>query len=145
MLLVLEVIVIVMYGLFLRPYIKGSTPVATDNANYYPMYQDINVMMLIGFGFMYAFGKTGSWSSVSYVFFINAIIIQLYFILQPFWLRVFNTNFLNQNIQASEKMFSMASYAVCSVLVSFGAVLGRVGPLELLIMGVIHVISYTLN
>jgi hypothetical protein len=25
--------------------------------------------------------------------------------------------------------FSMGSYAVCSVLISFGAVLGRVGPL----------------
>jgi|LakMenEpi03Aug12_release.lakeMendotaPanAssembly.Ray.scaffolds.fasta_scaffold845119_1 hypothetical protein len=86
-------------------------------------------MMLIGFGFMYAFGKSGSWSAVTYVFFINSIIIQLYFLLNPFWERVFGTNFLDQNIQTPEMFFSMGSYAVCSVLISFGAVLGRVGPL----------------
>ena len=34
---------------------------------------------------------------------------------------------------------------MASVLVAFGAVLGRVGPLELLIMSIIQVIGYTLN
>lgn len=39
----------------------------------------------------------------------------------------------------------MASYSVASVLISFGAVLGRVGPLELLIMGLVEIVAYTLN
>jgi len=41
--------------------------------------------------------------------------------------------------------FTLASYSVAAVLISFGAVLGRVGPLELLIMGIVEVIGYTLN
>lgn len=34
---------------------------------------------------------------------------------------------------------------MASILISYGAVLGRIGPLELLIMGVVGVIAYTLN
>lgn len=34
---------------------------------------------------------------------------------------------------------------MAAVLISFGGVLGRVGPLELLIMGIVEIIGYTLN
>jgi hypothetical protein len=41
--------------------------------------------------------------------------------------------------------FTGGSYCVASVLIAFGAVLGRVGPLELLIMSLVQVFGYTLN
>ncbi len=34
---------------------------------------------------------------------------------------------------------------MASILIAFGTVLGRVGPLELLIMSIVQVIGYTLN
>lgn len=42
-------------------------------------------------------------------------------------------------------MFTKASFAVAAVLISFGAIIGRVSPLELLVMGIIEVIGYSLN
>lgn len=48
-------------------------------------------------------------------------------------------------IELKEKSFTAASYSVAAVLISFGGVLGRVGPLELLIMGFIEIIGYSLN
>ena len=71
-----------MYGVFLRPMVHNN---ASTNVNYYPMYQDVNVMMLIGFGFLMTFIKSHAWSALSYTFFINAIIVQLYLLLAPFW------------------------------------------------------------
>lgn len=62
------------------------------NASYYPMFQDVNVMMLIGFGYLMTFVKRHSWSALSYTFFINAIIVQLYPLLQGLWSRVFHNN-----------------------------------------------------
>lgn len=53
------------------------------------MYQDVNVMMLIGFGFLMTFIKRHAWSALSYTFFINAIVVQLYILLAGFWERVF--------------------------------------------------------
>lgn len=39
----------------------------------------------------------------------------------------------------------MCSYSVASVLVTFGGVMGRVGPKDLLIIGTVHIVGYTLN
>jgi hypothetical protein len=36
------------------------------------------------------FIKSHAWSALSYTFFINAIIVQLYSLLAPFWSRVFH-------------------------------------------------------
>lgn len=76
-----------MYGLFVRPDPK-ATELSYQTG--YPFYQDVNVMMLIGFGFLMTFVKTHQWSALSYTFFINAIVVQLYILLQPFWHRVFH-------------------------------------------------------
>ena len=141
LLFIVEIIVIVMYGIFVRSKVHIDT---SNNTNYYPMYQDVNVMMLIGFGFLMTFLKNHSWSSLSYTFFINAVIVQLYILLQPFWHKVFNGHW-SDKIEIVEKTFTAASYSVAAVLISFGAVLGRVGPLELLIMGLVEIVGYTLN
>ena len=136
-----EIVVIVMYGIFVRPQVHNDT---SNNTNYYPMYQDVKVMMLIGFGFLMTFVKNHSWSALSYTFFINAVIVQLYLLLQPFWHKVFYGHW-DEKIEIVEKSFTAGSYSVATVLISFGAVLGRVGPLELLIMGLVEIVGYTLN
>jgi ammonium transporter Rh len=114
-----------MYGVFVRPLTHNSD---AENTKYYPMYQDVNVMMLIGFGFLMTFIKNHSWSALSYTFFINAIIVQLYLLFYPFWHKVFKGHW-EDKISIVEKTFTGASYSVAAVLISFGAVIGRVGPL----------------
>jgi ammonium transporter Rh len=75
-----------MYGVFVKQLFHTSD---ANNTKFYPMYQDVNVMMLIGFGFLMTFIKNNSWSAVSYSFLINAIVVQLYLLLSPFWHKVF--------------------------------------------------------
>lgn len=109
------------------------------------MYQDVNVMMLIGFGFLMTFIKNYTWSALAYTFFLNAIAVQLYLLFQAFWHTVFHGDGNNFKIFINEKSFTFASYSVASMLIAFGAVIGKVGPLELLIIGVVGVFGYTLN
>ena len=101
-------------------------------------------MMLIGFGYLMTFIKHHLWSTLSYTFFINAIVVQLYLLWAPFWHKVFEGHW-GDKIYIVEKSFTTGSYSVASVLIAFGAVLGRVGPLELLIMALVQIIGYTLN
>ena len=84
---VIEAIIIILYGLFVR---VAAVNVEGYTQTYYPMYQDVNVMMLIGFGFLMAYIKGYAWSGLSYTFFINAILVQLYILLSGFWYRVFD-------------------------------------------------------
>lgn len=139
--IILEVAITILYGIFVR--VKPHADVDT-NQSYYPMYQDVNVMMLIGFGFLMTYIKKHSWSALVYTFFINAIVVQLYILLSNFWLKVFHGHW-EEKIYVEEKEFTAASYSVAAILIAFGGVLGKVGPLELIVMALIGIVGYTLN
>lgn len=121
----MEIIVLILYGLFVRPTVHNDIDV---NHNYYPAYQDVNVMMLIGFGFLMTFIKTHAWSALAYTFFINAIVVQYYILLSSFWARVFKGGWDNTTISIQENNFTGGSYCVAAMLIAFGGLLGKVGP-----------------
>jgi ammonium transporter Rh len=124
-----EIVLIVLYGVFVRFEKLGTN--SNLNAEKYPAFQDINVMMLIGFGFLMAFSKSFSWSAVTYTFFVNAISIQIYILLSAFWKRIISTGFNSSNyyILINELDFTLALYSAASMFVNIGCTIGRVGPL----------------
>src|SRR5438132_1319055 len=85
MLIILEIAVCILYGVFVR--IDQSIPPGTNEGRYLA-FQNVNVMMLVGFGYLMAFIKGFAWSALSYTFFINAITAQLYILFSAFWSRV---------------------------------------------------------
>jgi ammonium transporter Rh len=58
-------------------FVRMEDNIAPDalRSERYQAFQDVNVMMLIGFGFLMTFIRTHSWSALSYTFFINALVI----------------------------------------------------------------------
>lgn len=108
------------------------------------MYQDVNVMMLIGFGYLMVFIKTHAWSALTYTFLINALVVQQYILWQQFWHKAF-TNTWGTQIYITETSFTGASYCVASMLIAFGAVIGKVDPNTLLPLANFGTIFYTLN
>ena len=118
----------------------------THNYDRYPAYQDINVMMLIGFGFLMTFSKTGSWTAVGFVFLINAFCLQLYVLLNGFFYRLIHTDFHGDKfIRTTEVTMTAGLYCAGSMFVSIGVYIGRVGPLETLIAAIFHTIGYSAN
>ena len=102
-------------------------------------------MMLIGFGFLMTFIRSYAWSAIAWTFLINAFVTQLYILLSPFWERAIVHGFHDFLITIDIVFLIRCSYSVGSVLVSFGGLIGRVGPKDILIIGTIHMIGYTLN
>ena len=96
-LIVVEAVIIIIYGIFVRPLSFNENSNLTDA---YPIYQNLNAIVLIGFGFSMAFIKNHSWSSISYTFFINAVVVQLYILWDAFWRKIFNfTSDYNVNVE----------------------------------------------
>ena len=62
------------------------------------MEQDVNVMMLIGFGFLMTFIKTGCYQALVYTFFINALVVQYYNVFSAFWGKVFHGDWLKGTV-----------------------------------------------
>lgn len=142
--LVIEVALIALIWVFCRINMNSSAVLSTQR---YPAFQDINVMMLIGFGFLMTFIRSYAWSAISYTFLINAFITQYYILLEDFWHKVFHNSFNGEHYTIEVDIITLitCSYAVASVLITFGGVMGRVGPKDLLIIGTVHIIGYTLN
>lgn len=58
--------------------------------------------------------------------------------------KIFGTN-TSFNVNIQERAFTNAEFSVAAIMISFCGVLGRVGPLELLIMALVEIIAFTLN
>jgi ammonium transporter Rh len=101
--------------------------------------------MLIGFGFLMTFIRSYAWSAIAWTFLINAFVSQFYILFAPFWERLVYHGFHDFLITIDIVFLIKCSYAVGSVLVAFGGLIGRVGPKDILIIGTIHMIGYTLN
>nr|XP_025035925.1 ammonium transporter Rh type B [Pelodiscus sinensis] len=91
-----------------------------DNEFYfrYPSFQDVHTMIFIGFGFLMTFLKRYGFGSVAFNFLIAAFAIE-----------------------------SMINADFCSgaVLISFGAVLGKTSPVQLLLMALFEVTLFGIN
>ena len=87
MMLILELILIIFFWVFVRD--EHNDPADLLWTQRYPAFQDVNVMILIGFGFLMTFIRSYAWSAISYTFLINAFISQYYVLFSNFWLKVF--------------------------------------------------------
>jgi ammonium transporter Rh len=99
--LILEVIVIILYGLFveLGPEAKpdASAHAATKQKfqSYYPFFQDVHVMIYVGFGFLMVFLKKHSWSAVGLNFLVAVWSVQIFILFHGFWHNVFKNHWEN--------------------------------------------------
>lgn len=102
-------------------------------------------MILIGFGYLMTVLKTNNLSSLIYTFFLNALVIQIYILVQGFWGQIFSGFTNNFYIYIDSKLLIKASYCVVSCLISLGPVIGRVSPTDLIKLTVVFTATYSLN
>nr|AOZ65975.1 RhbG [Eptatretus stoutii] len=148
--LVFEVVILILFGIFVRydhdvdAKEQTNTTEAQKNEFYfrYPSFQDVHVMIFIGFGFLMTFLKRYSFSSVGFNFLIAAFGLQWAVLLQG-WLHHFDSKTLTIHI-GMEGMIN-ADFCTAAVLISFGAVLGKTSPLQLLVMTVLEEVFFALN
>jgi ammonium transporter Rh len=122
---IIEIIMITLIWVFVRVNLTSSTSLESQR---YPAFQDVNVMMLIGFGYLMTFIRSYAWSAIAWTFLINAFITQYYILFSPFWEKVLHHGFSDFLINIDIVFLIRCSYSVASVLISFGGLIGRIGP-----------------
>ncbi|XP_014273733.1 ammonium transporter Rh type C-like 2 [Halyomorpha halys] len=138
LLIAIEIIMIPLFG-FQLYYGRDANPVAlklkSDHPSYYPMFQDVHVMLLVGFGFLMTFLRRYGYSAVSFNFLLSAIVMQWGLLIQSF--------FKGQGISIISLIETDIS--VAAVLISFGCILGKTTPAQLVLMALLEVPIYLLN
>jgi ammonium transporter Rh len=142
---VLQMLIILFYGLFTDFAADVDPGQANQNTvqGYYPMFQDVHVMIFIGFGFLMAFLKYHSWTSVMFNFFVATWSVQWGILMIAFWHSVFEDHWARVHLNIIYLI--EGDFAAGAVLVSFGAVLGKVNSFQLLMMATIEIIFYAMN
>ncbi|XP_037393803.1 ammonium transporter Rh type A [Pygocentrus nattereri] len=150
--LILELVTILLYALFVV-YDDGKTSHhegghdkdnSTDHHEenpvaLYPMFQDVHVMIFIGFGFLMTFLKRYGFSSVGINLLLAAFGLQWGLLLQNIW------HLDDGKIKLSIEKMINADFSTATVLISFGAVLGKTSPVQLLIMTLLEITTFCLN
>lgn len=123
--------------------LEGQKIEANDITLYYPMFQDVHVMIYVGFGFLMTFLKKYGYGAVGYNFFIAALITQWGTIVTGCLNQIYAEG--HEHIELSIQTLVTAEFAAATVLITYGAVLGKVSRLQLLVIGTLEVVFYAIN
>nr|AOZ65976.1 RhcG [Eptatretus stoutii] len=142
----LELLMIILFGVFVRydDESDASKPDAlTGNSTFlyrYASFQDVHVMVFVGFGFLMTFLQRYGFSAVGFNFLIASFSIQWATLMQG-WFH----HLKDGKILVGVESLINADFCAASVLIAFGAVLGRTSPVQLLIMAFFQVTIFSVN
>lgn len=146
--LTLEILTIILYAVFVvyddgKPshdhHNDHNKTSETSPVILYPMFQDVHVMIFIGFGFLMTFLKRYGFSSVGLNLLLAAFGLQWGLLLQNVW------HLEDGKIKVNILKMINADFSTATVLISFGAVLGKTSPVQLLIMTLLEITTFAIN
>eukprot|EP01119_Soliformovum_irregulare_P025616 TRINITY_DN953_c0_g1_i1.p1 TRINITY_DN953_c0_g1~~TRINITY_DN953_c0_g1_i1.p1 ORF type:complete len:819 (-),score=301.90 TRINITY_DN953_c0_g1_i1:59-2515(-) len=118
-----------------------GSPYVTE---FYGFYMDVHVMIFIGFGFLMTFLRKFGYFAVGVNWLIAVLAIEWYLLIGPFWERVFHADF-SEKISINIVQLIRADFSAGAVLISFGALLGKTSPLQMIAFTIIEIFFYSLN
>ncbi|XP_002714426.1 ammonium transporter Rh type A [Oryctolagus cuniculus] len=144
----LEVAMIVLFSLFVQYETDHNTTSHINNTmaadmdgflKLYPLFQDVHIMIFVGIGFLMTFLKKYGFSSVGINLLIAALGLQWGTIAQGM------LHSHGKKFQIGIKNMINADFSTATVLISFGAVLGKTSPIQMLIMTIIEISFFAGN
>lgn len=147
-LVILQFISILCYGLF-TDYGQEAVGNTAGNTNsntidkYYPFFQDVHVMIFIGFGFLMTFLKKYAHSALGYNFYLAALAIQYSILINGFFHNWFKNDW--QQITLNIETLITGDFAAGAVLITFGALLGKTSLLQMSFITLMELVFYAIN
>lgn len=146
--ILLEILIGVLFAIFAR-YGEGATGGAPLTDGYfsvverYPFYMDVHVMIFIGFGYLMTFLRKYGYTAVGLTFILGALSIQTYLLSTTFWEDILEGHW--EPVQINILQLIKGDFAAGAVLISFGALLGKITFTQMMLLSVLEVFFYTLN
>jgi len=139
-----EIIVFIFYA-SAADYANDATDAndISEVQKYYAMFQDVHVMIFIGFGFLMTFLRKHGFNSLGMTFLLGCLAIQMGIMFN----NIVHNLFLDHEIHLTMSVPTLITgdFAAGAVLISMGAVLGRVTYTQMLWMVFFELIFYAIN
>jgi len=135
---VAQVVCIVLHGLFTDYEDPSSTSMADES-----YYFTVAVMVLLGFALLMTFLQRYALGSVGYTLLIIAVSVQWAVLMDGFWEGAYHQHF--HKIKIGTKSVLEANFAAAAILISFGGIIGKCTPTQVIVLALIEAAFYTLN
>ncbi|XP_074385811.1 ammonium transporter Rh type B [Zonotrichia albicollis] len=146
----LQILLILLFAVLVRYSPEGSPGPCPPQLNcsqrsqdpnfLQPRFQDVHVQLLLSFGLLVAFLSRYGPGSAAIIILITAFSIQWAVLMQGMLFF-----FLSGKISVGAQSMVSADFCTAAVLISTGAVLGRVSPVQMLLLALLEVTLCTLN
>ena len=147
-----EILIIIFYILFVS--FKNTAKFTLDDdiqataqnemKAYYALFQDVHVMIFIGFGFLMTYLKSHSWTSVATTFVLGAFSIQWGILCLGFFTALFHNKW-STDIEIDIKWLVRGDFMAGTILISFGGMIGKFNLAQYLMMAFIECIFAACN
>lgn len=146
-----ETVVVVLYGLFATysTELQGNATITSNELakdtvkTYYPVFQDVHIMIFVGFGFLMTFLKSHRFGSVALNFLAGAMALQTGILVNHFFHCATHNHW--EPLTLNIKSLITGDFAAGAVLISLGAVLGRASPGQVMLMTLFELIFFAIN
>ncbi|NXK55386.1 RHBGB protein, partial [Chauna torquata] len=146
----LQLLTIILFAAFVRYSPESSPGLCAPQPNCsqrdpdpslgYPRSRDVHLQALLGFGFLVAFLSRYRLGSVAVSLLVVAFAIQWAILVQGLFYF-----FLNGKIYVGAQSMVSADFCTAAILISAGAVLGRVNPIQMLLLTLLEVPLFACN
>jgi len=141
LLAIFQVALLVLMGACARGPDNHTEPGTVTQA--YNMFIGVEIMMFIGFGYLMTFLKLYGLGAVGFTMVATAMALQFAVFTEAFWYQVW----YNHYTYVSFNMYTLlgALYTVSAVLITFGALIGKISPVQFLLITVIELFCHSFN
>lgn len=110
---------------------------STDATSVYNYYVGVALMMFVGFGYLMTFLKSYGLGAVGFTMLITCLGVE--------WAIVVESYMGKGNLDIDFMSLLNGNFAVAAVLISFGGLIGKVSPLQILGLVLLEILAYCVN
>lgn len=138
-----ELMMLILMGVWFN-YLKGDAEIA-EAKELYSYERDIFVMVIFGFGFLMTFLRRCGFSSVAFTFLITGVTTQWSLLCGAFFSAVQEDNGFSEAFQIGIEELVEALFCAATCLISYGAIIGKTTPTQLVFLMFLEPMFYWLN
>lgn len=142
-LLLLQFFFLFLFGFFTDPNLEVVYKTGYDFASGYQFFVGVLIMMIVGFGYLMTFISGYSISAAAFSLLITVISFQWSIFTEAFFNQMYTQEWAYISIDIDSLLYSL--YATAAVLITFGAIIGKVSPYQIYFVTIIELIFYSLN
>eukprot|EP00931_Biecheleriopsis_adriatica_P052269 TRINITY_DN3038_c0_g3_i1.p1 TRINITY_DN3038_c0_g3~~TRINITY_DN3038_c0_g3_i1.p1 ORF type:complete len:453 (+),score=87.58 TRINITY_DN3038_c0_g3_i1:112-1470(+) len=124
-------------GVFWAARLDLSDSSSTDSSSIYNFYVGVALMMFVGFGYLMTFLKAYGLGAVGFTMLITCVGVQ--------WAIILESVMAKGEVSIDFMSLLNGNFAVAAVLISFGGLIGKISPLQVLLVTLLELPVYVAN